>query len=178
MEFQGTRAQYLAAKALKKQSWRFHTKYMMWFQRHEEPKAITDEYEQVSICDQRSFNPKRKTSLVSVPFCRPTDRITNQQKCMVGRREWQNHNSKGNYNKKLASIQNKPEYLAFDTSSKVVLAQRVILGMTTNICQLFHEVTLGFPCVAALFFFVHGRGLARMAKLTLALVLSGHLHLF
>ena len=44
---QGTRAQYLAAKALKRQSWRFHTKYMMWFQRHEEPKTITDEYEQV-----------------------------------------------------------------------------------------------------------------------------------
>eukprot|EP00794_Sanderia_malayensis_P009072 gene9072-10040_t len=43
---EGTRAQYLAAKALKKQSWRFHTKYMMWFQRHEEPKTITDEYEQ------------------------------------------------------------------------------------------------------------------------------------
>lgn len=43
---EGTRAQYLAAKALRKQSWRFHTKYMMWFQRHEEPKAITDEYEQ------------------------------------------------------------------------------------------------------------------------------------
>ena len=38
----------MAAKALKKQSWRFHTKYMMWFQRHEEPKAITDEYEMVS----------------------------------------------------------------------------------------------------------------------------------
>ena len=37
----------MAAKALKKQSWRFHTKYMMWFQRHEEPKAITDEYEMV-----------------------------------------------------------------------------------------------------------------------------------
>lgn len=45
---QGTKAQYLAAKALKKQSWRFHMKYMMWFQRHEEPKTITDEYEQVS----------------------------------------------------------------------------------------------------------------------------------
>lgn len=45
---QGTKAQYLAAKALKKQSWRFHTKYMMWFQRHEEPKTITDEFEQVS----------------------------------------------------------------------------------------------------------------------------------
>ena len=46
---QGTKAQYLAAKALKKQSWRFHTKYMMWFQRHEEPKTITEEYEQVRV---------------------------------------------------------------------------------------------------------------------------------
>lgn len=45
---EGTKAQYLAAKALKKQSWRFHTKYMMWFQRHEEPKIINEEYEQVS----------------------------------------------------------------------------------------------------------------------------------
>ena len=44
---EGTKAQYLAAKALKKQSWRFHTKYMMWFQRHEEPKIINDEFEQV-----------------------------------------------------------------------------------------------------------------------------------
>lgn len=43
---EGTRAQYSAAKALKKQSWRFHTKYMMWFQRHEEPKRITDEFEE------------------------------------------------------------------------------------------------------------------------------------
>ena len=38
----------MAAKALKKLSWRFHTKYMMWFQRLEEPKAITDDYEMVS----------------------------------------------------------------------------------------------------------------------------------
>ena len=45
---EGTKAQYLAAKALKKQSWRFHTKYMMWFQRHEEPKMINDEFEQVN----------------------------------------------------------------------------------------------------------------------------------
>lgn len=44
---EGSKAQYLAAKALKKQSWRFHTKYMMWFQRHEEPKLINEEYEQV-----------------------------------------------------------------------------------------------------------------------------------
>jgi CCR4-NOT transcription complex subunit 3 len=44
---EGSKAQYLAAKVLKKQSWRFHTKYMMWFQRHEEPKVINEEYEQV-----------------------------------------------------------------------------------------------------------------------------------
>ncbi|PNF24269.1 hypothetical protein B7P43_G15005 [Cryptotermes secundus] len=44
---EGTKAQYLAAKALKKQSWRFHTKFMMWFQRHEEPKIINEEFEQV-----------------------------------------------------------------------------------------------------------------------------------
>lgn len=37
---------YLAARELKKQSWRFHKKYLTWFQRHEEPKAITDDYEQ------------------------------------------------------------------------------------------------------------------------------------
>lgn len=46
---EGSKGQYLAAKALKKQSWRFHTKYMMWFQRHEEPKVINEEYEQVNI---------------------------------------------------------------------------------------------------------------------------------
>eukprot|EP01135_Chromosphaera_perkinsii_P008674 Nk52_evm7s1444 gene=Nk52_evmTU7s1444 len=43
---QGTYQQYLAARELKNQSWRFHKKYSTWFQRHEEPKAITDEYEQ------------------------------------------------------------------------------------------------------------------------------------
>ncbi|KAJ3087210.1 general negative regulator of transcription subunit 5, partial [Quaeritorhiza haematococci] len=43
---QGTYQQYLAARELKRQSWRFHKKYLTWFQRHEEPKAITDEYEQ------------------------------------------------------------------------------------------------------------------------------------
>ena len=55
---EGTKAQYLAAKALKKQSWRFHTKYMMWFQRHEEPKMINEEYEQVDDdvdCDDDSI---------------------------------------------------------------------------------------------------------------------------
>ena len=44
--FQNTYQQYLAAKELKKQSWRYHRKYNTWFQRHEEPKVATDEYEQ------------------------------------------------------------------------------------------------------------------------------------
>ena len=43
---QGTYQQYLAAKELKRQSWRFHKMYQTWFQRHEEPKIITDEFEQ------------------------------------------------------------------------------------------------------------------------------------
>jgi len=43
---QGTPQQYHAAKALKEQSWRFHKQYQTWFQRHEEPKNITEEYEQ------------------------------------------------------------------------------------------------------------------------------------
>ncbi|KAK7208487.1 Not1 N-terminal domain, CCR4-Not complex component-domain-containing protein [Myxozyma melibiosi] len=43
---QGTYQQYLAAQELKKQSWRFHKKFLTWFQRHEEPKVITDDYEQ------------------------------------------------------------------------------------------------------------------------------------
>ena len=41
-----TNIRYLAAKELKRQSWRFHVKYLTWFQRHSEPQAITDEYEQ------------------------------------------------------------------------------------------------------------------------------------
>ncbi|KAB2059047.1 hypothetical protein ES319_A11G275800v1 [Gossypium barbadense] len=43
---QNTYQQYLAAKELKKQSWRYHRKYYTWFQRHEEPKIATDEFEQ------------------------------------------------------------------------------------------------------------------------------------
>ncbi|KAF8591557.1 hypothetical protein K439DRAFT_1644221 [Ramaria rubella] len=42
----GTYFQHLAAQELKRQSWRFHVKYLTWFQRHSEPQAITDEYEQ------------------------------------------------------------------------------------------------------------------------------------
>lgn len=43
---QNTYQQYMAAKSLKSQSWRFHKQYQTWFQRHEEPKTITEEYEQ------------------------------------------------------------------------------------------------------------------------------------
>jgi CCR4-NOT transcription complex subunit 3 len=43
---QGTYQQYLAARELKKQSWRYHKKYMTWFQRHDQPKVTTDEFEQ------------------------------------------------------------------------------------------------------------------------------------
>jgi len=43
---QGSYQQYLAARALKDMSWRFHKQYQTWFQRHEEPKNITEEFEQ------------------------------------------------------------------------------------------------------------------------------------
>ncbi|XP_010906715.1 uncharacterized protein [Elaeis guineensis] len=42
---QNTYPQYLAARELKRQSWRYHKKYNTWFQRHEEPKVTNDEYE-------------------------------------------------------------------------------------------------------------------------------------
>ncbi|OLY82812.1 General negative regulator of transcription subunit 3 [Smittium mucronatum] len=42
---ENTYHQYLASKELKRQSWRFHKKYLTWFQRYEEPLEITNEYE-------------------------------------------------------------------------------------------------------------------------------------
>lgn len=64
---EGTKAQYLAAKALKKQSWRFHTKYMMWFQRHEEPKIINEEYEQVSqLISRQNWNQINAWTSISI----------------------------------------------------------------------------------------------------------------
>lgn len=42
---QNTYQQYLAAKELKKQNWRYHRRFNTWFQRHEEPKIATDDYE-------------------------------------------------------------------------------------------------------------------------------------
>ncbi|KAF1809724.1 CCR4-NOT transcription complex [Eremomyces bilateralis CBS 781.70] len=43
---QNTLQQHLAAESLKYQSWRFHTQYQTWFQRHDEPKQISQDYEQ------------------------------------------------------------------------------------------------------------------------------------
>eukprot|EP00911_Craspedida_sp_UC1_P001073 UC1_evm2s808 len=43
---QGTMGQCLAARELKRQAWRFHRKYQTWFQRHDEPQVITNDYEQ------------------------------------------------------------------------------------------------------------------------------------
>lgn len=37
--------QYLAAKQLKSQTWRYHKKYLTWFKRKEAPKITTEEYE-------------------------------------------------------------------------------------------------------------------------------------
>ncbi|WVQ75367.1 hypothetical protein IAR50_004986 [Cryptococcus sp. DSM 104548] len=42
----GTYEQWLAARELKKQSWRFHKQYLTWFQRAHNPQAITSDYEQ------------------------------------------------------------------------------------------------------------------------------------
>lgn len=43
--FKGTVQQTYAAMQLKRYAWRFHLKYKMWFQRLDEPKLITTEYE-------------------------------------------------------------------------------------------------------------------------------------
>ncbi|KAJ4455163.1 putative CCR4-NOT transcription complex subunit 3 [Paratrimastix pyriformis] len=43
---QGTYEQYLAAKELKKQAWRYHRKYNTWFQRHSDPTDLKDDYEE------------------------------------------------------------------------------------------------------------------------------------
>eukprot|EP00116_Pleurobrachia_bachei_P002826 sb/3463088/ len=43
--YEGTKAQYYAAKALKEQHWRFHKKVKMWFQRYDKPKEIVESHE-------------------------------------------------------------------------------------------------------------------------------------
>ncbi|KAI9692529.1 MAG: general negative regulator of transcription subunit 5 [Bathelium mastoideum] len=65
---QGTYEQYLAAKALKSASWRFHKMYQTWFQRHEEPKQITEEYEQGTY---RFFDYESTWSVLPTPHIPP-----------------------------------------------------------------------------------------------------------
>mmetsp|Transcript_34429 Transcript_34429/g.48061 ORF Transcript_34429/g.48061 Transcript_34429/m.48061 type:complete len:134 (-) Transcript_34429:91-492(-) len=45
---QGTQHQYYAARELKRLSWRYHKKYLTWFQRHDTPLMTTDLYERGS----------------------------------------------------------------------------------------------------------------------------------
>lgn len=55
---QGSRAQLLAAAALKRLAWRFHTRYHMWFQRERNPDEINDRHERVSVTlKRRLFEP-------------------------------------------------------------------------------------------------------------------------
>lgn len=77
---EGTKAQYLAAKALKRQSWRFHTKYLMWFQRHEEPKIINDEYEQVIVTMNISLAKCLIDSIFRALMCTSTSRNGDSEK--------------------------------------------------------------------------------------------------
>ncbi|CAN8300462.1 unnamed protein product [Cochlearia groenlandica] len=58
---QNSYQQYLAAKELKKQSWRYHRKFNTWFQRHKEPKIATDEYEQGAYVYFDFQTPKDET---------------------------------------------------------------------------------------------------------------------
>lgn len=59
---QSSYQQYLAARELKRQNWRYHTRHMMWFQRAEEPKIVTDTYEQglYNFFDQSWMMRQRK----------------------------------------------------------------------------------------------------------------------
>jgi len=43
---QGTYQQYLAARMLRLMSWRYHKRYLTWFQRHEEPTVTLAHFEQ------------------------------------------------------------------------------------------------------------------------------------
>mmetsp|Transcript_20582 Transcript_20582/g.33210 ORF Transcript_20582/g.33210 Transcript_20582/m.33210 type:complete len:134 (+) Transcript_20582:1783-2184(+) len=58
---QGTQHQYYAARELKRLSWRYHKKYLTWFQRHDTPLMTTDLYERGSYGNEnlpdRIINP-------------------------------------------------------------------------------------------------------------------------
>jgi len=64
---QRTYQQYLAACELKKGAWRYHKKYLTWFQRHSEPEETTEEYEKgtyVYFDYDTSWCPRMKAQFV------------------------------------------------------------------------------------------------------------------
>ena len=69
---QNTYQQYMAAKSLKSQSWRFHKQYQTWFQRHEEPKTITEEYEQGTyrFFDYESTWYEKPSTIINIKISR------------------------------------------------------------------------------------------------------------
>jgi len=64
---QGSYQQYLAATELKRGAWRYHKKYLTWFQRHAEPDTTTEEYEKgnyVYFDYDTSWCPRMKSEFV------------------------------------------------------------------------------------------------------------------
>mmetsp|Transcript_17287 Transcript_17287/g.34875 ORF Transcript_17287/g.34875 Transcript_17287/m.34875 type:complete len:618 (-) Transcript_17287:150-2003(-) len=74
---QGTQHQYLAARELKKQSWRYHKKFLTWFQRHNDPKFKNEEYEQGTYVffDYESGWCKRIKSDFTFEYCHLEDEL-------------------------------------------------------------------------------------------------------
>ena len=74
---QGTQHQYLAARELKKQSWRYHKKFLTWFQRHNDPKFKNEECEQGTYVffDYESGWCKRIKSDFTFEYCHLEDEL-------------------------------------------------------------------------------------------------------
>jgi len=74
---QGTQHQYLAARELKKQSWRYHKKFLTWFQRHNDPKFKNEDYEQGTYVffDYESGWCKRIKSDFTFEYCHLEDEL-------------------------------------------------------------------------------------------------------
>ncbi|GAB5357566.1 hypothetical protein AAMO2058_000385200 [Amorphochlora amoebiformis] len=74
---QGTQHQYLAARELKKQSWRYHKKFLTWFQRHSDPKFKNEECEQGTYVffDYESGWCKRLKTDFTFEYCHLEDEL-------------------------------------------------------------------------------------------------------
>jgi CCR4-NOT transcription complex subunit 3 len=70
----GTYQQALAARELKRQSWRFHKQYQTWFQRHEEPQEVNENYEQgtyIYFDYEKTWSPLKKKDFRYLIFLIP-----------------------------------------------------------------------------------------------------------